>query len=562
MVEAPAIPAGSPTRERFGYQAPILPSLSNEAEDFASINSEAGLLSALRPLVCRGKLADLTRPEAALLQESPPSTGESDRHYLATRIREGHDPLGDTLLRLRSTRQRRSLGATYTPREIIDPMISWIKNRGNPVRVIDPGAGSARFLLSAGRAFPEAHLVAVEIDPLAALIARSNLTAAGLDSRSTVIVDDYRRLDSGRVEGPTAYIGNPPYVRHHQIDGDWKQWLVNTAAEFGLPASKLAGLHLHFFLATLAHAESGDLGVFVTSSEWLDVNYGTLLRQMLVGLSVHMIDPRIAPFKDTATTAALTCFEIGSRAPSIRMRRVDSLEDLGDLNKGRKVGKEHLANLSKWSTALRPTRKIPAGYVELGELCRVHRGAVTGRNATWITRVGNPELPEQVLFPAVTRARELFAAGESLVDLGGLRAVVDIPTDLDALDPDDRLLVVRFLEQAREDGADTGYIARHRKRWWSVGLRQPAPILASYMARRPPTFVRNPIGVRHINIAHGLYPRQAMAPLVLDRLAEVLRDTVSLSQGRTYAGGLTKFEPREMERIPVPDLPTLRCMAE
>jgi hypothetical protein len=72
------------------------------------------------------------------------------------------------------------------------------------------------------------------------------------------------------------------------------------------------------------------------------------------------------------------------------------------------------------------------------------------------------------------------------------------------------------------------------------------------MARRPPAFVRNLADARHINIAHGIYPREHMDDATLDRLASSLRGAVDLGQGRTYAGGLTKFEPREMERIPVP----------
>lgn len=64
--------------------------------------------------------------------------------------------------------------------------------------------------------------------------------------------------------------------------------------------------------------------------------------------------------------------------------------------------------------------------------------------------------------------------------------------------------------------------------------------------------MRNLVAARHINIAHGLYPREPMDELVLDALAEHLRVSVALGQGRTYAGGLTKFEPREMERLPVP----------
>jgi hypothetical protein len=86
-----------------------------------------------------------------------------------------------------------------------------------------------------------------------------------------------------------------------------------------------------------------------------------------------------------------------------------------------------------------------------------------------------------------------------------------------------------------------------------VRLRAPAPILATYMARRPPAFVRNLAGARHVNIAHGLYPREPLPPAALDGLAAYLRRSVTRGQGRTYAGGLTKFEPGEMERLPVPD---------
>src|SRR5207245_2273208 len=120
------------------------------------------------------------------------------------------------------------------------------------------------------------------------------------------------------------------------------------------------------------------------------------------------------------------------------------------------------------------------------------------------------------------------------------------------LDDSDRRTVARFLRYAKKVGADSGYIARTRKAWWSVGLRSPAPILATYMARRPPAFVRNLAEARHLNIAHGLYPRESFIPRVLDNLARYLSRAVSVRDGRTYAGGLTKFEPREMERLIVP----------
>ncbi|MDE2640211.1 MAG: class I SAM-dependent methyltransferase, partial [Chloroflexota bacterium] len=156
------------------------------------------------------------------------------------------------------------------------------------------------------------------------------------------------------------------------------------------------------------------------------------------------------------------------------------------------------------------------------------------------------------LFPSVTRARELINAGERLESTDALRRVIDLPTDLGELNATERAEVDAFLDSARAAGVDVGYVARNRRAWWSVGLRAPAPILATYMARRRPVFVRNVAGARHINIAHGIYPREPLPERALDRLAEALRDTASLTLGRTYAGGLVKFEPREMERIPVP----------
>jgi len=161
-------------------------------------------------------------------------------------------------------------------------------------------------------------------------------------------------------------------------------------------------------------------------------------------------------------------------------------------------------------------------------------------------------LPEAVLYASVTRARELFATDGYLRDSTELRQIIDLPPDLSIFEGSDKAAIDRFLRRARLAGTHKGYIASTRKAWWSVGLRAPAPILATYMARRPPIFVRNLASARHINIAHGLYPREKMASAALDQLALYLSRSVSIALGRTYAGGLTKFEPREMERIPIP----------
>jgi adenine-specific DNA-methyltransferase len=494
---------------------------------------------------------------SAPLPGPPDAMGPVDVAGLRAWIEAGSDPLGEAFGRLRPAPQRRPLGQTYTPAPIVDAMVAWAEDQAAPVtRIVDPGVGSGRYLVAAGRRFPAAELVGSEVDPLAAVLARANLAAAGLAGRARVVVGDFRSLLLPPTAGATLYLGNPPYVRHHQIPAEWKRWLTQTARARGLTASTLAGLHVHFFLAVAAHGVRGDLGAFITSAEWLDVNYGSLLRHLLLdglgGTSLHILEPRSAPFADATTTGVITCFRLGSRPEAVRVRRVGGVHELGRLSAGHPVPRQRLAEANRWSVLTPATPALPAGYVELGEMCRVHRGAVTGANGVWLARPDETPLPSSVLYPAVTRARELFDAGERLTDAGPLRAVIGLPADLDLLAGPDRATVLRFLDEARRRGVHLGYVASARKAWWSVELRAPAPILATYMARRPPAFVRNDVAARHINIAHGLYPRQPVEPEILDRLAAHLRTAVTLTQGRTYAGGLTKFEPREMERLPVP----------
>ena len=499
-------------------------------------------------------------------EEKLARAAESLPHKILARLRDeiraGGDPLGDGFLDLRSPETRRELGATYTPPAIIEAMLAWATDHQAPARVVDPGAGSGRFLLRAAHHFRKAHLIGVELDPLAAAIARGNLAAAGLKDRSRIVLGDYRAEDTLDNAGRTLFVGNPPYVRHHLIEPRWKQWLVSHASQLSLSVSQLAGLHVYFFLATALRAKSGDFGALITAAEWLDVNYGALVRDLFLGKlggeSIIVIEPTATPFPDAATTAAITAFHVASRPRSVRLRRVKRLKDLRGLSGGRLVRRERLETERRWSRLTYASRECPEGYVELGELCRVHRGQVTGANKVWIADDRADVLPECVLYPSVTKARELIAAEGVLSDSSKLRRVVDLPEDLDIFDSDERRIVDRFLKSARRMGAHKGYVARHRRAWWSVGLREPAPILATYMARRAPAFVRNLASARHINIAHGLYPREPLEERVLSRLVNYLSVGTNVIDGRTYAGGLTKFEPGEMERLFVPGPQLLR----
>ena len=294
------------------------------------------LLSAALALM--GRTQDLSPAEAAVVAGIKPSTDKALVERFRVAIAKGDDPLGDCFCKLRNAEDRRRHGQTFTPAGLVSTMMrkaqAEVIKDGPFAQVVDVGAGTGRFALAAGGAFPKAQVLAIEPDPVCALLLRANLAVAGMTDRATVLVSDFREvnLPSG---GRRLFIGNPPYVRHHDIEEHWKKWYAATMRTLGGgKASKLAGLHLHFFARTGEIAKPGDVGVFITAAEWIDTNYGAALRASLCatlgGVSVHVVDAKAEPFPGVMTTAAITVFHPQQIPTAIRLQAVAKVSELAD----------------------------------------------------------------------------------------------------------------------------------------------------------------------------------------------------------------------------------------
>ena len=514
-------------------------------------------------LALLGHESDLSPGEAAAVAGIKPCTDNALVERFRIAIAKGNDPLGDCFCKLRNAVDRRRHGQTFTPTGIVSAMIrkaqAEVEKGGAFAQVVDGGAGTGRFALAAGRAFRKADIVAIEPDPVCAVLLRANLAVAGMADRVTILVSDFRDVKLPPA-GRRLFIGNPPYVRHHDIEEHWKKWYAATMRTLGADkVSKLAGLHLYFFARVGEVAKPGDVGVFVTAAEWIDTNYGAALRASLCarlgGVSVQVVDAKAEPFPGVMTTAAITVFHPHQAPKVIKLQAVANVSELDTLAGGVIRPATDLASAKKWhprffSPATIHVLNAPRSGTRVGSLFRVSRGQVTGANHIWIAGEKAANLRARFLFPCVTGANELFAASEDggqLKHLDHLRRVVNLPRDLDTLSRWERPAVDAFLTWAEQEGGNRGYIATHRSPWWAIRLLPAAPIVCTYMARRPPVFIRNIAGACLLNIAHGLYPRVSMSDIDLDNACLALNKASSLNDGRVYAGGLTKFEPGAVE---------------
>jgi hypothetical protein len=273
----------------------------------------------------------------------------------------------------------------------------------------------------------------------------------------------------------------------------------------------------------------------------------------LGGRALDLVDPRAVPFADAMTTALITCFEVGQDRSTVAIRLVSEPSELRALEGGRQLALAELAASSRWSPLFREGSGNHETAHTLGRIARVHRGFVTGANDFFIlTREGATALGiERWCRPAITRAAEILESDGILRDSPARRLVLDLPADLDrASDP----ALDAYLSEGELRGLPNRYIPAHRRPWWRIGIGVAAPIVASYMARQAPRFALNPDGLALLNIGHGVFPTATLRDDELAALVAALNSARSTfgGFGRTYHGGLEKFEPREMEALLLP----------
>jgi hypothetical protein len=110
------------------------------------------------------------------------------------------------------------------------------------------------------------------------------------------------------------------------------------------------------------------------------------------------------------------------------------------------------------------------------------------------------------------------------------------------------------------------FLCRSRKQWYWQELREPAPIMCTYLGRgsqdknTPFRFILNESDALATNSYLLLYPKafwrtQAKHdPALVRQVWEVLNGITAqdlINEGRTYGGGLEKMEPSELGNVPV-----------
>lgn len=442
-----------------------------------------------------------------------------------------------------------------------------------PVRFLDPAIGTGSFLSAVLRAFGSERITAatgIELDPQFAHAAESLWEGQGLH----VIKGDFTKQRPPE-QRFNLVLTNPPYVRHHHLAGEEKDRLKGCLARsLHLDISGLAGLYCYFMLLCHEWMEEQGLAIWLTPSEFMDVNYGVALRRYLTErvtlLHIHRFCPTDVQFADALVSSAVVVFRKApppaghtacfSFAGPIEHPQVEAHVPLETLRQSR-----------KWTQF--PVNITVSHCVEatLGDIFSVKRGLATGSNSFFILTEEDTRhwhIPRQFVKPILPGPRHL--EGDIIEALPN--GVPDVSPRLYLLDcnvPEKHIKTAwpRFYEYLLKGEAEKiheAYLTSRRSPWYSQEQRPPAPFLCTYMGRSrngesPFRFIWNRSQATAHNVYLMLYPIGPLHAALkkhpeLDlRVFEALRRITPvqlLSEGRVYGGGLHKVEPKELAQIP------------
>lgn len=189
-----------------------------------------------------------------------------------------------------------------TPLHIVDlawAMAAKLRNGQKFASVVDLGAGDARFSRPSAA---YGRYTGVEVDS-------DKVRLGSLPKNAKVIHADAMKW---KQKGFDLCIGNPPYIRHHRLDTDWRQEVLTLIHEAtGIKLKKTANLFVLFLTQALIKTKADGLVVQVIPFEWVSRPSASELRSYISdkGWSVDVYRFNEDIFPTVLTTASITIID-------------------------------------------------------------------------------------------------------------------------------------------------------------------------------------------------------------------------------------------------------------
>lgn len=473
----------------------------------------------------------------------------------------------------KEAKERNVLGQYSTPYPLALEMVNYAKNsEADCSRFLEPAIGTGVFysaFLSVFQNTPHKAL-GVEIDSHYYIPSSDFWDNNAIEIKQSDFLSEIPNN-----EKYSLLITNPPYSRHHHLDASYKKELQRKVMqETGIHISGLSGLYCYFILLSQKWLKQGALSMWLIPSEFMDVNFGTALKQFLLEnvnlIKIHRFNPENVQFSDALVTSSIVIFK-NEKPDCNSFITFSEGESLLSPAKIRKINRQSLSYKIKWSNLFCDNNIRISNECVFGDYFNVTRGLATGDNSFFILtaeKASSLDISKRFLIPVLPPPRNMKT------DIVDEKTIAQSPLYLFNCPYSEEYIkqehpkVWAYIQSGYERKVNEGYICSHRAIWYACEQRKPAVFIMPYMGRnscdndRPFRFILNNTNAIATNGYLMIYPKSDFERAFNDdtvkkRVWNILNSIPKsdlINNGRVYGGGLHKIEPKELLSIPIPAL--------
>lgn len=476
-------------------------------------------------------------------------------------------------------------GGYYTPQPITEFLCNWCIQQSTK-KVLEPSCGDGNFIEAAILRFKELGVVGedlkgrikgIELIEEESIKAKSRAANLGLNSNTIENNDFFHYLSSNGKVKYDAVLGNPPFIRYQNFPEEHRKLAIEMMQNLGLNPNKLTNIWVPFLVISASLLNENGRMAMVIPAELFQVKYAAETR---VFLSKFFERITIVTFKKLVfaniqqEVVLLLCEKKVNHGKGIRVIECENLEDLKSINFKSINGSNVKAidhSTEKWTKyfleeneiALLKKLRKDKRVISCSDIMEVDVGLVTGRNEFFMLKedqVKQWKLKPYTI-PVASKSNQLKGITFSETDFSeNSKAQNSIHLFIPPNEDFEKLPKVcqKYIEYGEQQGFNTGYKTRIRKRWYITPSLWVPDAFALRQVGDYPKLVLNETGASSTDTIHRVRFKDGVdRNLVAISFFNSLSFAFSEITGRSYGGGVMTFEPTEIEEIQMPRLSDL-----
>lgn len=457
--------------------------------------------------------------------------------------------------------RKKELGQYFTNQRIANIMVDWVIEK-SPSTILDPAVGTGIFLHTVNSKDPNIKKVGYEID--SAILTKFNKESnykANIENKDYLLNFPNKTYD--------AIICNPPYNKFQNIKNR-KNYINILQKNLGIKLSGYSNLYVYFLVKSIFELSPNGRCCYILPYEFLNTEYGKIIKKLLLDKqivhSIVKINSSISLFDEALTTSCILFIEnkINNGINFINIDDLSQLENFTLKNaietyKTNFYSYKDLDSQIKWNIYFAKSNKnsFTDNFIPLKKICKVKRGIATGNNKFFIlnkSKIATLKLSDDVCVPCITKSQDIK---QIIFNINTFNRLVSLDKNMFLFDGTKCVSNndFNYIYYGEDNNFHKSYLTSHRKPWYSVENKEPAPILISVFCRNKIKVVRNEMLIKNLTTFHGIYFNNDIGEneinILFCYLLTPIAQTILFKNKREYGNQLDKFEPNDLNNAHV-----------